>query len=342
MRIGILGVGAIGGVIGGYLARAGRDVTLIDMWPANVDRIKADGLKVTTIEGVFTVEAPALHLSEVSTARPGFDAAILAMKSYDTRWATTFLLPYLAPGGYIVSAQNGINEDTIAEIAGWTRVVGCVVTLGAGMYEPGHAERTSANDRTAFTVGEPSGLITPRLTGLAEVLGDVGITETTTNLWGHRWGKLATNSMSNALAGCAAMTSAELRDDDEARAISIRIGSELMTVATALGVNVEPIGGIPADLFLRANTDADARERIADQIRAYGRSLGAGRPSLAQDVIKGRSTEVDFLNGVVVRKGKEVGVPTPINEQVVGLTKRVEAGELAPSPSNFQHIDLSV
>ena len=88
MRIGILGVGAIGGVIGGYLARAGRDVTLIDMWPANVDRIKADGLKVTTIEGVFTVEAPALHLSEVSTARPGFDAAILAMKSYDTRWTT--------------------------------------------------------------------------------------------------------------------------------------------------------------------------------------------------------------------------------------------------------------
>ena len=340
MRIGILGVGAIGGVIGGYLARAGRDVTLIDMWPANVDRINADGLKVTTIEGVFTVEARALHLSEVSAARLSFDAAFLAMKSYDTRWATTFLLPYLAPGGYIVSAQNGINEDSIAEIAGWTRVVGCVVTLGAGMYDPGHAERTSANDRTAFTLGEPGGLITPRLTELAEVLGDVGTTETTTNLWGHRWAKLATNSMSNALAGCSGMMSAELRDNDEARAIGIRIGAELMTVATALGVSVESIGGIPADLFLRASTDADARQRIADQMRAYGRSLGAGRPSLAQDVIKGRSTEVDFLNGLVVRKGKDVGAPTPINEQVVELTKRVEAGEIEASPSNFRRIDL--
>ena len=340
MRIGILGVGAIGGVIGGYLARAGRDVTLIDMWPANVDRIKTHGLKVTNIEDVFTVEAPALHLSEVSTARPSFDVAILAMKSYDTRWATTFLLPCLAPGGYVVSAQNGINEDAIADVVGWTRVVGCVVTLGAGMYEPGHAERTSANDRTAFTVGEPSGLVTPRLTGLAELLGDVGATDTTTNLWGHRWGKLATNSMSNALAGCAGMASAELRDNDEGRAIGIRIGAELVTVATALGVNVEPIGGISADLFLRAGTDAHAREQIADKMRAYGRSLGAGRPSLAQDVIKGRSTEVDFLNGVVVRKGREVGVPTPINEQVVALTKRVETGELAPSPANFRLIDL--
>ena len=340
MRIGILGVGAIGGVIGGYLARAGRDVTLIDMWPANVERIKSDGLKVTTIEGVFTAEAPALHLSEVSAARPRFDVAILAMKSYDTPWATTFLLPCLAPGGYVVSAQNGINEDAIADIVGWPRVVGCVVTLGAGMYEPGHAERTSAADRTAFTVGEPSGLITPRLTALAELLGDVGITETTTNLWGHRWGKLATNSMSNALAGCAGMASAELRNDDEGRAISIRIVAELMAVATALGISVEPIGGIPAELFQRAGMDADARRQIADKMRAYGKSLGAGRPSLAQDVIKGRSTEVDFLNGVVVRRGKEVGVPTPVNEQVVALTKRVEAGEIEPSPSNFKLIDL--
>ena len=115
-----------------------------------------------------------------------------------------------------------------------------------------------------------------------------------------------------------------------------------MTVATALGVSVESIGGIPADLFLKASTDADARQRISDQIRAYGRSLGAGRPSLAQDVIKGRSTEVDFLNGLVVRKGKEVGVPTPINEQVVELTKRVETGEIEASPSNFQRIDLGV
>lgn len=342
MRIGILGVGAIGGVIGGYLARAGRDVSLIDMWPANVDRIKEAGLTVTTVEGEFTVRPPTVHLSEVSASRPSFDAAILAMKSYDTRWAAAFLLPYLAPGGFIVSAQNGINEDVIAEVATWPRVVGCVMTFGANMYHPGHAERTSANDLTAITLGEPSGLITPRLTKLAEVLGDVGITETTTNLWGHRWGKMGTNCMSNALAGCTGLTSGELRNSDEGQAIGIRIAGEVVAVAHALGVNVEPMGGIPGELYVRARSDADARRQIGDKMRAYGKALGAGRPSLAQDVIKGRSTEVDFLNGLVVRRGQEVGVPTPVNEQVVELTKRVEAGDIAPSPSNFQRIDLSL
>lgn len=342
MRIGVLGVGAIGGVIGGYLSRAGHDVTLMDMWPANVERIKDKGLTVTAIEEEFTVSPPTLHLSEVSASRPAFDAAFLAMKSYDTPWTAMFLRPYLAPGGFVVSAQNGINEDVIAEAVGWTRVVGCVVTIGAGMYEPAHAERTSADDLTAFTVGEPNGLITPRLTRLAEVLADVGITNTTTNLWGHRWGKLATNSMSNALAGSTGMASAELRGSAEARAIGIRIAAELVAVAEAVGVNVEPIGGVPAELFARADSDGDVRKQIEAKMQEYARGLGAGRPSLAQDVMKGRGTEVDFLNGLVVRRGKEVGVPTPVNQQVVELTKRVESGEIAPSPSNFSRIDLSV
>ena len=340
MRIGVLGVGAIGGVIGGYLSRAGHDVTLMDMWPANVERIKDRGLTITATEEEFTVQPTALHLGEVSASRPSFDAVFLSVKSYDTPWTATFLRPHLAPGGFVVSAQNSINEDTIAAAVGWTRVVGCVVTLGAGMYEPAHAEKTSANDRKAFTVGEPSGLITPRLTGLAEVLGDVGITETTTNLWGHRWGKLATNSMSNALAGSTGMGSAELRESAEARAIGIRITVELVAVAEALGVSVEPMSGIPADLFHRAASDDAARREIEDRMREYAKGLGAGRPSLAQDVKKGRLTEVDFLNGLVVRRGKEVGVPTPVNEQVVGLTKRVESGELEPSAENLRYIDL--
>ena len=163
MRIAVLGVGAIGGVIGGYLARAGRDVTLIDTWLANIERIKVDGLTVTALEEEFTVKPAALHLGEVSAARQLFDAVFLAVKSFDTPWTAKFIEPYLAPGGYVVSAQNSINEDAIAAVVGWPRVVGCVVTLGAGMYEPGHAQRTSGADRDALTLGEPSGLATERL-----------------------------------------------------------------------------------------------------------------------------------------------------------------------------------
>ena len=198
----------------------------------------------------------------MSAARTKFDVVFLSVKSYDTGWASKFIEPHLAPGGYVVSAQNSINEDAIADVLGWSRVVGCVVTLGAGMYEPGTPERTSAIDRPAFTLGEPSGLTTQRLQRLAEVLGDAGITKTTTNLWGERWAKLATNSMSNAVAGFTGLMSAELRFNPEVRFLSIRIAAELVRVAEAHGVSVEPISSVPAELFNRALEDGAAKEEV--------------------------------------------------------------------------------
>ena len=339
MKIAVLGAGAIGGVIGGYLARGGRDVTLIDLWPANIERIKDAGLTVKAHEGEFTVRPTALHLGEVSAARTKFDVVFLSVKSYDTGWASKFIEPHLAPGGFVVSAQNSINEDAIAEVLGWSRVVGCVVTLGAGMYEPGTPERTSSIDRKAFTLGEPSGLITQRLRDLAEVMGDAGITKTTTNLWGERWAKLATNSMSNAIAGFTGLMSAELRLNPEVRYLSIRIAAELVRVAEAHGVSVEPISGVPAELFNRALEDGAAREEVEGLMIEAGKNIGTGRPSLAQDLLKGRATEVEHLNGYVVRKGQQVGVPTPVNQAIVDLTRRVDSGEIEASLSNLALVD---
>ena len=339
MKIAVLGAGAIGGIIGGYLTRGGRDVTLIDLWPANIERIKDAGLTVKAHEGEFTVRPTALHLGEVSAARAKFDVVFLSVKSYDTGWASKFIEPHLAPGGFVVSAQNSINEDAIAEVLGWSRVVGCVVTLGAGMYEPGTPERTSSLGRSAFTLGEPSGLITQRLRNLAEVMGDAGIIKTTTNLWGERWAKLATNSMSNAIAGFTGLMSAELRLNPDVRALSIRIAAELVRVAEAHGVSVEPISGVPAELFNRALEDGAAREEVEGLMIEAGKNIGTGRPSLAQDLLKGRATEVEYLNGYVVRKGQQVGVPTPVNQAIVDLTRRVDSGEIKASLSNLALVD---
>ena len=339
MKIAVLGVGAIGGVTGGYLARAGHDVTLIDLWPANIERIKANGLTVTSLEEEYTVRPTALHLGEVSAARQAFGALILSVKSYDTAWATTFIKPYLAAGGFIVSAQNSINEHDIASVVGWPRVIGCIVTLAAEMSEAGHVHRTSPATRPAFTLGEPSGMITPRLEGISEVLSDVGPTKTTTNLWGERWSKLTTNCMSNSVAGFTGLTSAGLRENPQVRALSIRIAAEVVRVATALGVNVEPIGTVPALMYLEALDDGAKREEVESLMIESGKTIGTGRPSLAQDVMKGRMVEVDYLNGYVVAKGEEVGVSTPANQAVIELTKRVESGELEPSVSNLKHIE---
>ncbi|MBM3945086.1 MAG: hypothetical protein FJ317_06310, partial [SAR202 cluster bacterium] len=187
-RIAIFGVGAIGGCLGGYLTRAGVDVSLIDAWPANIEAIRASSLQVKSLEEEFTAKPKeALHLTDVYGSRRQWDIVFLAMKSQDTVWATRFIEPHLATGGYVVSAQNSINDDTIAELLGWPRVVGCVVTFGAGVYEPGRPEYTSPSSRVALIFGEPSGLITKRVSELVDIVGKARLVKTTTNLWGERW-----------------------------------------------------------------------------------------------------------------------------------------------------------
>jgi 2-dehydropantoate 2-reductase len=334
-RLAVFGAGAIGSTIGAYLTRAGREVTLIDFWPAHVQAMRRDGLKVSALEEEFTVSVKAVHLADVSALRERFDAVVLAVKSYDSAWATTFIEPCLASTGVLVSAQNGINEDVIAPLIGYTRTLGCVVTIGAGLYEPGHVTRTSASSRSSFAVGELNGMLTPRIQELVTVLTPAGPSRATTNLWGERWAKLTVNSMANALAGITGLGSAELRRTPEAFPICLEVAREALTVAQTLGVQVEPVGGVPARTYLEAARGV-GREELRTQFVEAGRQLGAGRPSLLQDVLKGRRTEVDYLNGYVVRRGRAVGIPTPTNEAIVALAKRLEAGDLKPSPANLQ------
>jgi 2-dehydropantoate 2-reductase len=126
-----------------------------------------------------------------------------------------------------------------------------------------------------------------------------------------------------------------MRANPDAFSITVKIAGEALTVAHTLGVQVEPVGGIPAKVYLDAVRGVGL-EKLRNKWVEGGRNLGAGRPSLLQDVMKGRRTEVDYLNGYVVRKGREVGVPTPMNEAIVEVTKRMEAGELKPAPANLQ------
>jgi 2-dehydropantoate 2-reductase len=182
-------------------------------------------------------------------------------------------------------------------------------------------------------------MITPRIKGLAEVLNDVGQARTTDNLWGERWAKLATNCMSNPVAGITGLGASELREDPAIRRLCIAIAGELLTVAASLGVSVEPIGGVPARMFLEALTDGAKREEVELGMVEAGKAVGNVRPSLALDIFKGRRTEIEQLNGYVVRKGRQAGIPTPVNQAIVALTKRVEAGELEASVSNLEHIE---
>ena len=334
-RIGVLGTGAIGSIIGGYLTRAGNDVTLIDAWPEHVETMKRDGLRITADDEDFTVPVNAIHIGEVCNISEPFDAVFIALKSYDTVWGTHLILPHLKPTGVMVSSQNAINDETIAQIVGFTREIACIVTLGAGLYEPGHVNRTSVADRLALKVGELNGMPTRRVERLAGILGAIGITHVTTNPWGERWAKLATNSMANPISGITGLGSGGARQTSGVVDVMIKLAAEVVAVGSALGVQVEPINGVPAEKYGQAE-DGQILEEVKSILSEGAAALGEGRPSMLQDVLKGRRTEIDFLNGYVVEKGREAGVATPLCEEITRVIREVESGRRKPDASNIQ------
>jgi len=127
-----MGAGAIGASIGAYLTEAGHDVTLIDQWSDHVETMKREGLKLTDRDRSFTVPVKALHLSDISSVRDKFDIVYLSVKSYDTRWSTYLIEPALKPTGFILPAQNALNDELVAGIVGYPRTVGCVPAFSSG------------------------------------------------------------------------------------------------------------------------------------------------------------------------------------------------------------------
>ena len=319
-RLAFIGAGAVGGYVGGRLARAGEDVTLIDPWPEHIAQIKREGLRLSGTQGDHTVEVAALHLHEVQALfRTPVDVAFVCTKSYDTEWATMLIRQYLAPGGYVVSMQNSINEERIAAIVGWGKTVGCVVSaIGVNAVAPGHVVRgvePGGPGHNVFRVGEVHGRVTPRVDALAEMLGAVDSATVTTNLWGERWTKLTINSMGNGVSAVTGLDSKAMTESHTARRLSIRLAGEAVRVGQALGYELEAIRHLAPEHWVAAERgDGAALELIEDAMTAAGKTTaGEVRPSTGQDIVKGRRTEIEYLNGLVAAKGKEVGVPAPSN-----------------------------
>ncbi|MBI4587848.1 MAG: 2-dehydropantoate 2-reductase [Candidatus Rokubacteria bacterium] len=334
-RIGIIGAGAIGCVVGGLLTKAGQNVTLIDQWPEHVEAMKTKGLRLSGTCGEHTIPVKALHIHEAQGIREPFDAVVVAVKSYDTEWATALGITYLRePDGVVVDFQNGINDERVAAMAGNERTLGCVITIGAGLYEPGHAMRTDSG-RLGFKIGELDGRDSPRARDLVKLLNAVAPSKVTTNLRGERWSKLAVNCMANPLAGLSGLGSAEVRSEPEPRRIAIQIAAEVIRVGRALGFEVEPIWGVEAQRFVDA-AQGRGLEAVETEMAAGTKFLSGGRPSLLQDVLKGRRTEIDYLNGYVSEQGRKVGVRTPFNDAVVKVFHGHGVGTLKPDPKNLE------
>ncbi len=335
-RIAIMGSGAIGSIVGGMLTRTGHDVTLIDQWPEHVEVMKRDGLHLSIKGNDYTIPVNALNIGELPTVQGSFDLAFISMKSYDTEWATMLMRSYLSSDGLVVDLQNGINDDRVAEIIGGNRTLGCVITMGAGMYEPGHVIRTDSRD-IGFRVGEFDGSNTSRVNHIAEIMSNIEGTIVTDNLWGERWGKLAVNCMANPIAGLTGFGGAEVRINDTSREIAIHLAAEVIKVGMASGHELGLIWGIEAQQFLDAADGKDS-STLKEKLIKQSTALGEGRPSFLQDVMRGRRTEIDYLNGYVSERGREVGIPTPVNDAVVEIVHSFPIGKIEPDPDNLEKI----
>jgi 2-dehydropantoate 2-reductase len=335
MRIGVIGAGAIGCVVGGLLTKAGHDVTLVDQWPEHIETMKRHGLRLSGTCGEHTIPVKALNIHELQGVATPFEAIFVSVKSYDTEWAAQMALAYLKqPDGVVVDFQNGVNDERVASVVGKARCLGCVITIGAGMYEPGHAMRTDSGS-VGFKIGEHDGRDTPRAQALARVMNDVAGAKVTTNLWGERWSKLAVNCMANPLAGLSGLGSAEVRTAPIPRRIAIHVAAEVIQVGRAAGYEVEPIYGIDARRFVDA-AQGKGWDAVEADMAASVKFLTGGRPSMLQDVMKGRRTEIDYLNGYVSQQGKRLGVPTPVNDAVVAAVRQHGVGTLKPDPKNLE------
>ena len=337
-RIAIVGAGAIGGYLGAFLTRDGRDVTLIDTWGEHVETMKRSGLRISGTQGDFAVDVNAVHLSDAQSIGDPYGVVIIAVKSYDTRWVAHLVKDLVEPTGMVVCAQNCMNDGLIASIVGHTRVVGCVLSgVGVAMWEPGTVARGGPPGRDrghdVFRVGELTGMISGRIEQLADALRCIDDARVTTNIWGERWSKLATNACSHPVDAMTGLGSRRIGQNPSARLIQVHIVRETVMVGRALGYRTEPIRGLAADEWEEAQ-DGEAIEALSSRFES-GPGVSDWRSSMGQDVTKGRRTEIDFMNEYIADRGRDVGIPTPVNSAISEVVRGIDRGDILPDISNI-------
>jgi 2-dehydropantoate 2-reductase len=334
-----VGAGAIGSYLGAFLSRAGHDVTLVDPWAEQVETVRQRGITVTGPHDPFEARPTAVHLNEAARLPRDFEIAFVAMKVYDTAWATQLAIRHLAPHGYVVASENCWPDPIVASVAGAHRSVGLIMSkIGVALWKPGQVERGmekgQGKGHDVFRAGEHDGRITPRTTELATMLSVIDGALATDNLWGERWCKLSANAMGNPVQAMSGLGSLEIASSEVGRAITIHLGAESARVGLALGYRIPKFNGAAAEQWADAQNREtyDALDRMLTPAAASSRNW---RASMAQDVTKGRPTEIDYMNGHVLAQGRERGVPTPVTAAVIDVVHEVDQGTRKPDPQNI-------
>jgi 2-dehydropantoate 2-reductase len=334
-----IGAGAIGSYLGAFLARAGHDVTLVDAWAEQVETIRQRGIAVTGPHEPFEARPSAVHLHEAARLPRDHDIAFIAMKAYDTAWATHLALRHLSADGYVVAAQNCWPDPIVAAVAGAPRAVGLVMSkIGVALWRAGEVERGSEQGKSTghdvFRAGEHDGRVTARTTELAQMLSVIDGAQATDNLWGERWAKLSANAMGNPVQAISGLGSVDIASSEVGRAITIHLAAESARVGLALGYRIPKFNGADAARWAAADR-AETYDALDSMLTPTSATRRNWRASMAQDIEKGRPTEIDEMNGYIVAQGRERGVPTPVSAVVVDLVHDIEARVRKPAAENI-------
>ncbi|HEU5422461.1 MAG TPA: 2-dehydropantoate 2-reductase [Nitrolancea sp.] len=339
MRVTVVGAGAIGGTAGALLHQAGHQVTLVDRDEAHVAAINRDGFRLSgAVELVEPVPAiTAERLPELVQHEGPLGMVLLAVKALDTEAAVEEIRPHLAPEGFIVSYQNGLNEDLIACMVGRERTIGAFIHYGGDLVEPGHV--VLAN-RVPSYLSELDGQETPRIREVANILSAVTPAIITDNLEGYLWGKLCYASLAFAVSIVDAPTD-EVVSVPQARRVLRQLVAEVVDVAHAQDIRLENIHGFEPAIFDRVNPDRIAEsDALFDRWAARGKTAIKRHMGIHRDIkVRRRRTEVDFQVGPVVERGAAVGVATPLNALLQHLVHQVESGERPQDWSNIEALD---
>ena len=329
----IWGAGAIGGVLGAYWARAGVPVLMVDIVREHVEVCRTTGLSITGPVEQFTQVVPAVTPDELEGV---YEVIVLAVKAQATEAALAMLKPHLAPGGYVLSAQNGLNELVIARAVGQDRTMGCFVNFGADWLGAGEI---LFGNRAAVVVGEVDGSMRERTRQMHRALlvfePQAILTD---NVWGYLWGKLAYGAMLFATA----LTDDSMTQNfaDPRRFIVFdKLAREVMAVAAARGVVPVGFNGFDPGCFAPGAPDAGARASIA-ALAEFNSHTAKTHSGIHRDLaVRKRKTEVDPQIGVIVALGREVGIATPAIACLVGLIHDIEDGR---RPLAFETFDVLI
>lgn len=332
MEVVVWGAGAIGGTLGAHLVRAGHDVLFVDAAEQHVRVMKQQGLRITGPAAELEVRVRAATPDGVE-GRHG--VVLLAVKAHHTMEAARALEAHLADDGVVVSVQNGLNEPVIAGVVGRDRTFGCFVNFGADYLEPGVIHY---GGRGAVVVGELDGDRTDRagrIHGLFRDFDDRAVL--TGNIFGYLWSKLAYASMLFATA----LTDDPIADalgDPSTRDVYADLAREVVAVAGAEGVVLEPFDGFDPFVFA-AGAGEPAAASSLDGLVIHNRKSAKTHSGIWRDlVVRRRKTEVDAHLGIVVERGRELGVPTPMNARLVEMIHEIETRDRSPGRANVAEL----